>query len=87
MSKIQTWGHRWHFRNCLNDNKAKLINSDLLKQKETKNVKKGKTCKGLQGLIIVIFLEREREPLLSRFTGDPIIRFLRAKKESCFTRR
>ena len=55
MSKIKTWGQRWHFRNCLNDNKAKLANSDLLKQKETKNVKKGKMCRGLQGLKMVIF--------------------------------
>ena len=33
------------------------------------------------------FLEREREPLLSRFAGDPTVEILRAKKESCFTRR
>ena len=28
------------------------------------------------------FLEREREPLLFRFTGDPTVGFLQAKKES-----
>ena len=34
-----------------------------------------------------LFLEREREPLLSRFTGDRTVEILLAKKESCSTRR
>ena len=34
-----------------------------------------------------LFLEREREPLLSRFTGDRTVEIIRAKKESCSTRR
>ena len=30
---------------------------------------------------------RERESLLSKISGDPIVRILRDKKESCSTRR
>ena len=35
----------------------------------------------------ILFLEREREPLLSRNSGDLTISSLRDKKESCSTRR
>ena len=34
-----------------------------------------------------LFLEREREPLLSRFTGYRTVEILRTKKESCSTQR
>ena len=33
------------------------------------------------------FLEREREPLLSRFSVNPTVGILRSKKEGCSTRR
>ena len=39
----------------LNEVEDEIANSDLLQQKETKNVKKGKTCRGLQWLKMVIF--------------------------------
>ena len=35
----------------------------------------------------VLFLFLEREPLLSRFAGNPTVGSLRDKKESCSTRR
>ena len=39
------------------------------------------------GARFLIFLEREREHLLSRFSVDRTVGFLRSKKESCSTRR
>ena len=82
MSKIQTWG-QMHFRNCLNDNKAKLANSVIsLIQKQ--RPKCGEPENG-QWLAVLVFSERER--LRSRFTSDPTVKILLSKKESCFTRR
>ena len=41
----------------------------------------------MQKVRFFIFLEREREHILSRFPVNRIGGFLRSKKESCFTRR
>ena len=58
MSKIQTLGYIWHFRNCLNDNKAKLANSVIsLIQKQ--RPKCGEPENG-QWLAFLVFNERER---------------------------
>ena len=35
----------------------------------------------------IVFLVRERERVLSRFTGDPIVEIRRDKKQSCSTHR
>ena len=62
MSKIQTWGHIWHFRNCLNDNKAKLANSVIsIIQNKDQNAGNQKTDSGLQFWFLVRERERERE--------------------------
>ena len=45
--------------------------------------------KGVRAVADFQFLlrERERERLLSRFPGNPIVEILRSKKESCSTQR
>ena len=69
----------------LNEDKDKSPNSGLLLPKDkTKTWKRGKN---LQEGEIDISREREKEPLLSRFAGNPTVGSLRDKKESCSTRR
>ena len=57
MSKIQAWGHIWHFWDFLNDNKTRKLNSviSLKKNQNVQNVEKGR-CSGLEFL----FPKRER---------------------------
>ena len=52
-------------------------------KKRPKRGKGGRTYSRVR----LIFLEREREPLLSIFAGNPTVGIRREKKESCSTRR
>ena len=79
MSKIQTWGHRWYFRNFLNDNKAKLENSVIsLIQKQ--RPKYGEPKNG-QWLVVLVFSERERDFSLDLWAIRPS-KFFGAKRKA-----
>ena len=68
----------------LNDNRTKvqIVPSPTTKKGKRKRGK-GRRCNEGPDWVLV----RERERLLSRFTGDPTVEILQAKKESCYTRR
>ena len=62
MSKLGKEGHNGHFRNCLNENNAKIRNrTHLLKFKRGENVKRKKQRTSSR---FVWFLEREKQPSL-----------------------
>ena len=84
-AECQNWekkGRRCHFGIVNEENDKRVNSAHLLPQIEEKNVKGRRGCSEVQ-----IFISREREPLLSRFTGDRTVEILRAKKESCSTRK
>ena len=88
MSKLVKERHNGHFRNCVNENNAKKMNSDRLlhiemRTKKCENVgEEEKLAVGSNGDFLL-----ERERLLSKFSADPTVGSLRDEKESCSTRR
>ena len=81
--KLMEEGHNCNYGKLKRQDK----NSCLLKMKKAKK----KTCRrknrGDAEARFFIFLEREREHILSRFLANPTVEFRRSKKASCSTRR